>query len=180
MDIRSKDTLAKYIKTAQAYKDGLGLKMDPGIVRTVALLNALGFETQASCEGHMDPHHGEIMPWITINTDHSKKKEDAVRRLVRSYWQYRMPAQVPQALALWIDELDAHKKDGTVGALRIQIGLDFLGVAIKHKSKMPEPVRAWLLAQGKKEMKAFTKYLELVYSGQLKVLKNPPAGIHYE
>lgn len=44
--------------------DGIGMGIDAGILGTVIALNALGIETSASCEGHLD--HGVGAPWIDI------------------------------------------------------------------------------------------------------------------
>jgi hypothetical protein len=44
--------------------DKIGMRVDSGILETVIVLNALGIETSASCEGHLD--HGIAAPWIDI------------------------------------------------------------------------------------------------------------------
>jgi hypothetical protein len=55
---------AKYEAQAAHVTDRLGKEIDPGIKRTVVALMALGFQTSASCEGHLD--HGLRGPWIDI------------------------------------------------------------------------------------------------------------------
>lgn len=44
--------------------DRLGQKIDSGIKETVVYLQALGFNTTASCEGHIE--HGLPWPWVDI------------------------------------------------------------------------------------------------------------------
>jgi hypothetical protein len=44
--------------------DALGKRIDPGILETVVVLNALHMHTTASCEGHLD--WGTGAPWIDI------------------------------------------------------------------------------------------------------------------
>lgn len=45
---------------------GLGIDpgIDPGIKETIVVLLALGFETSASCQGHLG--HGRLAPWVDI------------------------------------------------------------------------------------------------------------------
>lgn len=56
------DDLATEVDT---WVDGMGYPIDPNIKETVIGLNALGFVTSASCEGHMD--HGTAYPWIRFD-----------------------------------------------------------------------------------------------------------------
>lgn len=48
----------------ESITDRLGQPIDPGIFETVVALTALGVETTASCEGHLD--HGLAAPWIAF------------------------------------------------------------------------------------------------------------------
>ena len=57
--------------------DGIGTRMDKGIIDTAVALNVLDIHTLASCEGHMD--HGTFAPWIDIGTDF--ELIDSVRQL---------------------------------------------------------------------------------------------------
>ena len=45
-------------------RDGLGKRIDPGIVETVVALNVLGIPTVASCEGHLE--WGCASPWVDV------------------------------------------------------------------------------------------------------------------
>ena len=45
--------------------DGIGYPIDEKIKEPVIVLNLLGFQTGASCEGHLD--HGNSYPWIRID-----------------------------------------------------------------------------------------------------------------
>ena len=51
--------------------DGLGKGLDEGIVETVMGLWAHGFNTHASCEGHME--WGLAAPWVDIEPPNSKE-----------------------------------------------------------------------------------------------------------
>lgn len=56
-------------------RDGMGMPIDAGIFDTVVALNALGFTTVQSCEGHAD--HGVCAPWVDISfsgADESQQK----------------------------------------------------------------------------------------------------------
>ena len=53
--------------------DGLGKEIDEGILNTVIALNALGFSTTQSCEGHLD--WGIAAPWIDINPEESGEEK---------------------------------------------------------------------------------------------------------
>lgn len=44
--------------------DGLGRRIDLGVMGLVLALNASGVRTTASCEGHMD--HGHPFPWVWV------------------------------------------------------------------------------------------------------------------
>lgn len=54
------------------YRDGLGKRVDEGIKPAVVALNALGFETNGSCEGHLE--RGQAFPWIDITASGSDSK----------------------------------------------------------------------------------------------------------
>jgi hypothetical protein len=47
--------------------DTLRMPVDPGIKETVITLQAMGFNTTSSCEGHDD--HGLPYPWIKIDSE---------------------------------------------------------------------------------------------------------------
>lgn len=59
-----KVTRAEAIQWALSLEDQLGLKLDQGILSSVAGLHMHGVETSQSCEGH--PDHGLPYPWIDI------------------------------------------------------------------------------------------------------------------
>jgi len=67
-------------------RDNLGRGLDPGIESLVLELNRLGFETMASCEGHLD--HGCIGPWVDI--EKSPKIPSLVNRFNK---EYRLPKE---------------------------------------------------------------------------------------
>lgn len=57
--------------------DGIGAHIDPAIMNAVVGLNALGVNTEASCEGHLD--HGNAHPWIRIGAPDTDTLEDKLR-----------------------------------------------------------------------------------------------------
>ena len=59
-------------KEVNSWTDALGLKIDPGIKKTVVVLNLLGFKTEQSCEGHID--WGRLYPWVSITTEDEEMK----------------------------------------------------------------------------------------------------------
>jgi hypothetical protein len=56
--------------------DGLGKRIDTGIMAVVVAFNAYGLSTSASCEGHLD--HGCAYPWIDVRS--SDPRVDEVRQ----------------------------------------------------------------------------------------------------
>ncbi len=54
--------------------DKLGNGIDKGIIDTVIVLNALGINTDQSCEGHVK--WGTCSPWVDIRATNTKRLED--------------------------------------------------------------------------------------------------------
>ncbi len=68
-------------KRVDGFRDALDEPVDPKIKKlVVALINA-GFETSASCEGHLD--HGCPYPWVDIKCDKNEVKR--LRGLLREF-----------------------------------------------------------------------------------------------
>lgn len=68
-----KKRLALAIGRVEGVVDGLGHRLDKGIVQAVAMLNELGINTSASCEGHVDWATGG--PYIDITAkEHTEIK----------------------------------------------------------------------------------------------------------
>src|ERR1035437_6045436 len=57
---------AQYSAEVDHLVDSLGKEIDPNIKDTVTALRALGFHTNASCEGHLD--RGLKAPWVDVGT----------------------------------------------------------------------------------------------------------------
>jgi hypothetical protein len=62
-------------------RDGLGKEIDPGIKSTVVALNAMGFETTGSCEGHIGWGKG---PYVDVG-----KYPDELSAKLRAFWEER-------------------------------------------------------------------------------------------
>ncbi len=68
---REKQWLA-FVERFKIETDGLGYGIEKGIIDSVVGLNALGFNTSQSCEGHTD--RGRIAPWIDIQAPDEPKQ----------------------------------------------------------------------------------------------------------
>jgi len=62
--IRKKNRWLRIEIKVNSITDRLGLGIDNGIKESIIALQALGFVTRASCEGHAD--RGPAAPWISI------------------------------------------------------------------------------------------------------------------
>lgn len=51
--------------------DKIGEPIDEGVKESVTAMNVNGFETSASCEGHLD--HGESFPWVDVGESPSEE-----------------------------------------------------------------------------------------------------------
>lgn len=79
--------------------DALGQPIDAGIRDTVIVLNFLGINTLASCEGHLD--HGTGAPWVDIGSSDARPlAKIAMRKLqeVDMARQQGIPPEERQAL----------------------------------------------------------------------------------
>jgi hypothetical protein len=79
--------------------DGLadikGYKIDEGIRDTVVAFNMSGFNTTGSCEGHNDPDHGGLTPYIDIAAPNQPKTRyvDEVAAYQRIADKYGIPLE---------------------------------------------------------------------------------------
>lgn len=53
-------------------RDALGRPIDPAIFDMVVTLNALGFQTYVSCEGHLEEGRGLLLPYVDISSGEIK------------------------------------------------------------------------------------------------------------
>lgn len=63
-------------KFVEGLADKLGHPTDEGIKEPLVALNVLGFETKASCEGHLD--WGHAYPWVMIGSSETEKAWEKV------------------------------------------------------------------------------------------------------
>lgn len=68
-------------KRVDGFRDALDEPVDPKIKKLVVALINVGFETSASCEGHLD--HGCPYPWVDINCDKNEAKR--LKRLLKEF-----------------------------------------------------------------------------------------------
>lgn len=66
--------LKTYLEEADRLVDGLGLGIDDGIKRSVAIMRMEGFSTSGSCEGHSDWAYP--YPWIEIDDNEPRVEFD--------------------------------------------------------------------------------------------------------
>ncbi|GCE22985.1 hypothetical protein [Dictyobacter kobayashii] len=80
--------------------DPTGAPIDPGIMEAVIALNALGVETNASCEGHLD--RGHAAPWVDFHAVNT----ETIRRQAREATRRLQEAEEQQAASEVLEELN--------------------------------------------------------------------------
>jgi hypothetical protein len=90
MTIAAKVSWRQTARKVAALVSGVEIPLDAGIKDTVIALNALGYKTIGSCEGHLD--HGTGGPWVHLAIDEAdsldtklRSKRSNVSRLER-FW----------------------------------------------------------------------------------------------
>lgn len=83
--------------TYSSVTDKLGTKIDASILELVIALNALGFRTTGSCEGHFE---GSASPYVDIIiSSPSERKKEALNTLIDAQKQeYRLPIEEAHSL----------------------------------------------------------------------------------
>jgi hypothetical protein len=159
MVTKKQERYRKRLNSLNQITDKLGMPIDPGIKKTVVLLNLLGFRTVGSCGGHVDLNGGTLTPWIDIQPRSGSFKRK-VQKLLREYWDYsyKKSHSVNEFLMPYLWQFDKPKNQ-----LRIQIGHEIFN-GIKQKKKVPKPVRIWVFKEKQKALKRFTDYLWLRYT----------------
>jgi hypothetical protein len=61
--------------------DGVGRHIEPGIMETVIVFNALGIHTVSSCEGHIDDGRGLILPCVDIESQQTRDLDRQIETL---------------------------------------------------------------------------------------------------
>ena len=100
------DTISKKI---EQITDGLGMEIDPGIRETIIYLQAHGFKTYASCEGHED--WGLPYPWVDIGEmlDEDTRYQELERKINFETGENTLNAAEKKELRQ--KELDAEKEN---------------------------------------------------------------------
>jgi hypothetical protein len=129
--------------------DKLGNPIDKNIKQVVVALRYSGFNTTASCEGHLD--HGFPYPWVDIRYKDSKSRENKKRRLSKYIKQFYKTRESTHPLFLQ-DFAD----------FRLQ-NVKWPRSAQKRKSH-EEPRSQRLLVEYQKEMNEFTIFLLSIQS----------------
>ena len=178
----------------------LGTGIDAGILETVIALNALGIETSASCEGHLD--HGTGAPWIDIEVLSAREQSMGAEMFTqadRAFEEQTLPEEAIDALFA-----EAHREQDRVKAIHLEQGkilMSYLTAfyAVRRvpydrqlamltrdmggrsrlenhgadfQSVAPLEVRAQKLAEYQEEMRAFTEFLKQIYFEDAKEAKS--------
>ncbi len=167
--------MKRWEQISQRFKittDKLGMPIDKGIIETVIALNALGFKTKMSCEGHIGKSgkllkKGLPFPWVTIvysteNVDLSKINYNQRKLLKRKSLKKCQPVML--GIAKLLDEFYKKRQVApinkilvtphTQGELRIQ---SLSGYFIESQSKYD---RLESFKMARHEMHSFTKFLK--------------------
>lgn len=151
------------LKSMNLTKDRRGMPIDRGIRKAVALLNLMGFDTTASCEGHLDPKHGDLGPWIDIRPERGDY-EKKLRRLFKDHWAYEWKRSGKYPVEFFMPYL---WRFGKTHKIRIEIGQEVFANVRPDKAKVPLPVRRWVYEGKRAAMRRFTAYLWERYLGAL-------------
>ena len=133
--------MQRWIETSENLShvtDRLGKHIDKGIFDTVVALNILGFDTDMSCEGHLD--HGLPYPWIDIR--HTAEEHYGLFRYLSRFYDGRV---VSFDCIITINER---------GRISSQGG--------KYFSLLPEDNRVAKLNEYQDEMREFTEFLRSI------------------
>ena len=191
------DIAARFVRVI----DGLGTKIDPGILETVIALNALGIETSASCEGHLD--HGTGAPWIDIEVLSASEQSIHVAEMFtqanKAFEEQTLPEDAIDALFA-----EAHREQDRIKVIHLEqckILMSYLAAfyAVRRipydrqlamhprdmsgrvrmeshgadfQSVAPLEMRAQKLAEYQEEMQAFTEFLKQIYFDEAKEAKS--------
>ena len=136
--------MQKWIEISEKFShvtDKLGKHMDKGILDTVVALNVLGFDTDQSCEGHLD--HGLPYPWVDIR--HTAEEHYELFRNLSRFYDGRVVS---------FDRIITMNERGRISS---QGG--------KYFSLLPEDERVARLNEYQDEMREFTAFLKSICLG---------------
>lgn len=119
--------------------DGMGKRIDPGIIYLILALNANGIPTTFSCEGHLD--HGYAYPWVWI----PEQDQDSLNALLSAFYQH-----------IWTydDRLLVIEH----GLIEDEVVLRNLGASPQEERE--QGLRALKLKEYQQEMQAFAHFLK--------------------
>ena len=137
--------------------DKIGMPIDQGIKKTVALLNLLGFPTSGSCEGHVDVDHGLLTPWVDITPSNRKRLKRSAKQLIAEFnlWRIKKVGYIEAGFQPYLFYFSGDNEYD----FRIQIGPGIINDVKKDKKQLSEESRAWLHSCYLKEMSLFTDFL---------------------
>jgi hypothetical protein len=112
--LNKKNDLNSILETFRHTADALGFEIDPEALKSVALLNTLGYYTEASCAGHLD--HGFPYAWFDFGTEVDKRESELKKQHQSVYWDVYNNARnianktieekFPNHVGLYTDEIN--------------------------------------------------------------------------
>lgn len=159
--------------------DGLGKRIDKGIMDTVIALNANDIHTTASCEGHLD--WGCPYPWVDIGSGDPKLdeieqqiaellyegKRDEVGRLYLEvkHFHYQEELKLIPILESFYQHYPLHYDRHLIFIHDIRGGCRIQSQGADTQEMRSQPERAQKLKEYQSEMQAFTDFLRRQFFG---------------
>lgn len=82
------DTIQKLREQFMNTVDGAGYEIEPGILDSVIYLNALGYYTNGSCEGHKEDRERSFA-WISFGNDIEERESNLRKENKSIYWKVK-------------------------------------------------------------------------------------------
>lgn len=160
-----KKRIQQITKHVDEITDRLGMPVDEGIKQTVIYLQALGFPTNGSCEGHPNKKHGLDFPWVDVGEEHPTHKNWFKNEKLMAKIHSNL-GRLYYNLIILLNKYYKHRKvdydvmlDASLFATWIRLQSKG-GEAFKQFSKKDKSGKIFAYT---KEMKDFTKFLEKEY-----------------
>ena len=125
MSTAAKVSWRQTARKVAALIEGVEIPLDAGIKDTVIALNALGYKTIGSCEGHLD--HGTGAPWVHLAVD----KADILDSKLRS-----RHAHGSRLERFWISNRVRHVSNAQLRGLRRLVNEFYRGRRVRADVKL--------------------------------------------
>ena len=134
--------------------DGQGRGLDENIIRPCVILNALGYKTRQSCEGHVEEYG--TYPWIDLIWD-EKSGEDYYQKSLKQFYE-----TIFKDLEEFY-KLNKKPYDNTISFSIFDDEILIIRLAHKTDSKIYGEERPKKLQEHLKEIQEFCEYLNKKY-----------------